>query len=256
MNPFEDQPVHPTDDLASRAKSEGVFHIRDEPANYRDYDQFSYVGSSILGIMLAGAMYPIAIIIVTGLFAMGSAPSSSDMVAVVIFSVIGFLLGGMLSSITGTIAVFLIYLINKSLADPLSRETAALSAGSLAGYIPTAWVLFVTGSASWIEITTAGFFGPILAMLMGAYGASRSAKAFGPGPFFPPHASRRYRLSIWHLLIGTTWVACIFGLANYFGGLEFAYAVVGWIVLQTILVGGIKLCRLLRNRAHLSRVKI
>ena len=212
--------------------------------------QFTYVSSSIIGIVHAGFAYPI--ILAIGFLVYQSTFNTGQLVSNFVSMVFFILVGGMfcivISSFTGLISICLVIVMNRSMGYPLDARSAAVSAGSLAGYSPTVWILFAYySSGGFTGLAEVGFFGPILAMTLGAIGAAWASTKYGGYDFSVATRRRKSRLSIMHLMIATTWVAAVFGIANFFGGLEFAIAAAGWFVLQAIMLGGIHVFRKLRR---------
>lgn len=235
------------------AESSELIRPWQNPSRFCEHKvQFTYVSSSIIGIVLAGFAYPICLAI--GFLIYNSTLNGptgqlvSDFVFLVFYILIGGTFGIAISSFTGLISICLIIIMNRSMGYPLDARSAAVSAGSLAGYSPTVWILFAYySSGGFTGLAEVGFFGPILAMTLGAIGAAWASTKYGGYDFSVATRRRKSRLSIMHLMIATTWVAAVFGIANFFGGLEFAIAAAGWFVLQAIMLGGIHVFRKLRR---------
>lgn len=204
-----------------------------------------------MGIALAGAVYPFVVgclvAFCTFLFTGSNDPASVIIVAAV-FSVIGGLCGFVIAGIVGGLAVLLVMAINRSLGYPLDARSATISAGSLAGYASTVWILFtpVVGT-DLIEAAIKVVLGPILAMTMGAIGAARASSKFGGYDFSVASQRRKQRISILHLMVATAWIAAALAIVNSFGGAEFAFAIVGWFVLQAFMLGFISTVRKIRK---------
>lgn len=216
----------------------------DDPARFEEREiQFNCVCSSFLGIVLAGMAYPICLMAIGVFFSVVSAwslgPQLLDaVIAITMLAMVGGLLGATVSTFTGLISIATVHLMNRSLGFPLPPRYAAISAGSMAGYIPTAWVLFAPTSTGAFDWALIGFLGPLLAMAFGAVGAAWASKKFGS--FDTSLATKRQlprnRFRIVHLMAATGWVAVTFATANYFGGLGFAIAAAGWFALQAIMM--------------------
>lgn len=163
---------------------------------------------------------------------------------VVVYGIFGGAVGIIISSISGLFSIALIIVINWSLGYPLNARSAAISAGSLAGYAPTVWVLFTPGFGGRVsDQMVVGFLGPVLAMILGAIGAAWASSKFGGYDFNVATRRNRFRLSILHIMIATAWVAVTFAVANLFGGPEFGIAVAAWFVLQGFLLGFVHVFR-------------
>lgn len=215
-----------------------------------DEDQFAFIFGSLGGIILAGALYPLVIVCFGFAIEFFQSGSLANVGASLMYGfpicVMGAGVGSVVFSFTGLIAIFLIWAVNKSFGNPFDRERATMSAGSLAGYIPTAWAFFGSGH----EILA-----PIVAMIMGAYGASwcadlqhKTSSASYPNRIH----NKEYRLSISHLMMGTAWIAGIFALDNLLGVPFFAIAIFGWLILHAILIGIVKIYKTIGPKASQS----
>jgi hypothetical protein len=248
-DPFEDEPDQPQ-------------HLNPE----RDwYEQISVVFSGLLGIVLAGTFYPLVLslfIAVISLWKNGFEFSFEMLLLIVWFSLFAGFFGLIFSFFTGLIAIGLTWTMNASLGSPISDRSTATAAGSMAGYIPTCFVLFAP--MDWnSQIITIGLLGPFLAMMMGAYGASWSVNLMAHSPEFdmvqqgeiPTRARPQYQLRISHLLIGTAWIALVFAIANATGGFEFAIAAGLWFVFHAILVLLIRIYKKIRSKTSSAKNK-
>ena len=214
--------------------------------------QFTYVSSAITGIVTAGIAYPIFLTVGFFIYQVLLNGVNNQLVSGITFltfySLVGGLLGLAISALTGLISIYLIILMNRSMRYPLDARSAAILAGSLAGYSPTVWILFTdTFAGNFAGSAWVGFLGPILAMTFGAIGAAWASAKYGGYDFSVATQRQKSRLSIMHLMIATGWIAITFAIANFFGRLEFAIAVAVWLVLQVILLGGIHVSRKLRK---------
>ncbi len=197
--------------------------------------QASYISGSFIGIVLAGAAYPFCVSLITlviNLFLGGTVGVIEIVLTLPLVVLVGSTAGMLVSSISGLFSIPIVISINRSLGNPLDARSAAISAGSLAGYMPTAWILFMPGNG-----LAAGLLGPILAMLLGAYGAAWSSGKYGGFDFDVATKRSKHRLSILNMMMATAWIAITFAIANQFGGLGFAIAAAAWFVLQAILLG-------------------
>lgn len=215
--------------------------------------QFGYVLSGYPGIMAAGCAYPFLISIIVAVFAavvnFGFTFTQLEEAAsaMLLFSFLGGAFGLFISIVTGLISIGLVCTMNWSLGFPLSARSASISAGSLAGYIPTAWILFTPDFGKEVAASAAiGFLGPLLAMTIGAYGASVASRHYSGIKSAALTQKRKQSLSISQMMIATTWIAVIFATANYFGGLGFAIAAAGWFGLQALMFGAILAWRRIR----------
>ena len=213
------------------------------------------VVSGFVGIVMAGFLYPfsMAILILVWQFLWVGDVVPADLLSACfylgVFSLIGGCIGFILSAVTGLLSMLLVIVINRSLGNPLAPRSAAISAGSLAGYIPTAWVVFSPEFGGTLaESAMVALMGPILAMSLGAIGAARTSRKFANPNALGFNPPEKHQLSIIHLLIGTSWIAVVFALSNVFGGQGFTIAVVMWFALQTAMLVGIWMYRKLRPR--------
>ena len=219
--------------------------------------QVSYISGSFLGIAIAGGAYAVCLGGITILFdqivsSTGIGSFFEIALSMLFFSLIASPVGMLLGALSGLLSIPIVIFMNRSLGNPLDARSAAISAGSLAGYMPTAWVLFIP-KAGWLTSVSAGLFGPILAMLLGAYGAAWASGKFGGFDFNVATKRSKRRLSIFNMMMATAWVAVTFAIANLFGGLGFAIAAAGWFVLQGFLLGVIHLYRKLRKQGANQR---
>ena len=203
------------------------------------HTHLSCISSALGGIVLAGTLYPIVLytlVIASTImrpYGPGPGPFFEEIFLVVL---IGTTIGAVLSAITGLASVVLVYLMNRSLGYPLDEASAVISAGSMAGYMPTVFAVFSAMRFGGMEsVAFAGALGPLLAMTMGAIGASWSARKWG-GFDISRATVRKRKLSVFHLMMATTWVAVTFAIANAWGGPEFAIAVAGWFALQGLML--------------------
>jgi len=207
----------------------------------------NYVASRFYGICIAGSVYPFIIGVCVALYNLPWIRTVDQLgwafVSLVIFSCIGAFIGVIISGITGLASICLAIVFNMSLGRPLDPRSVAISTGSLAGYIPTVWILFDPYMGRNLEFALIGFVGPILAMSLGAYGAAWSASAYGGSILSAAPPRHRHQLSILNMMVATTWIAVTFAIANMFGGIGFAIAAAGWFLLNGILLGAVYLYR-------------
>ena len=208
--------------------------------------------SSFGGIILAGGLYPVVVNLVAVLYrvvTMGWVFGPLDMTIIDFFMIamIACIVGILISFFTGIIAITIVGALNRSIGYPLDPRSSAISAGSLAGFIPTAWILFIPylvndiPEAMWLLLL------PIVAMCMGGWGAARTTREYDDFKSLFAAAFPKHQLSIKHMMMATAWVAATFALANFFGATEFAVAVGYWIVLQAIMLTVIHFYRKFRN---------
>ena len=243
-NPFED------------STADAVKYIG--PVRFCEHEvQTSYVRGALPGIGLAGCAYPFFTTSIVLIFGAIYAASSLDEIFEGIFF-LGFfsffagIIGLLIAGFTGLLSITLVIVMNRSLGYPLDARSAAISAGSLAGYAPTVWILFLDGGigVNYTAMAAVGFLGPILAMTLGAIGAARASNAYGGYDLAIASRRKKSRLSIMNMMIATTWIAVTFAIANVFGGLGFAVAAAGWFFLQGIMLSIIHLYRTLRKRVR------
>ena len=200
----------------------------------------NYVSWSYGGIVAAGGAYPFFLILCTLIYNAfeleGIWQIPPILFGLVMSSFFFGFFGVLVTSITGAVSIDLVVAFNMSLGSPLTPRSAAISAGSLTGYISTVWILFVEDVVGGtVDITLIGLVGPILAMLLCAYGAARASSVYGGLDFAMATHRPRYRLTIQILLGATTWIAFAIVLTGLFG-LWFAITLAGWFVLQAILL--------------------
>lgn len=209
------------------------------------------------GIVIAGALYPV---ILTALIWIWRTIASGDIGVYslsdfVLFSGMLILCGGcagaFISAISGLISVALVCTMNWSVGNPIDARAAAISAGSLAGYMPTVLVLFGPVSTTQVSfVALVGFLGPILAMSMGALGAYWSAADCCGFDIDTVCRNRpTYRLTITTIMMGTFWIAIACAGCNFFGGPQLAIAAAGWFVLQAFMLLLVRQYRIIRKAA-------
>lgn len=219
-------------------------------ANSKDHfsndDQFEYLLPGVGGIMLAGALFSFLAFTLGGTieayFNGGNLPQFWQ--GLWIF-VVGFLVCGSIGAIifltTGMLSVFFVGIVNMSLGYPLDHRTAAVTTGSLAGFVPTAFLLF---TEDWM------FFGfTFIAMALCAMGASWTAGNHLTDLWRPLVRETKYKLSIKRMMIATAWLAGLFATANITGSPAIAIAASIWILLNAVLIGIAKLYRMVRPLA-------
>jgi len=214
---------------------------RKDPSAFDENDvQMNYVLSSFAGILCAGFAYPSflgSIVLIANLVKSDSTERVLEgLFTLLVICLSGGFLALLTCALTGLLSIALVIVMNRSLGNPLDARSAAISAGSMACYAPTVWILFIPGM-DLSRITTIGFLGPILAMTLGAIGAAWASATFSGYDFSIAKQKNRSKLSIMQLMTVTTLIAITFAIANLFGGLEFAIAAAGWFVLQAIMLG-------------------
>jgi len=245
-----DQPAEIHEDLI--AKADNPPRQWNNPSLFREDDvQVSYISGSFVGIVIAGFLYPICASILAHVVELAFFSARiGGFFEIVIHNILLLLMGGTVGAVVGSLSALLsipiLIFMNRSLGNPLDARSAAISAGSLAGYMPTAWVLFLPGM-DWSEALSTGLFGPVLAMLMGAYGAAWASEKYGGFDFEIATKRKKRPLSVFNMMMATAWVAVTFAIANMFGGLGFAIAAAAWFVLQGFLLGIIHFGRKLRK---------
>jgi len=206
-----------------------------------DDDQLAYIFNGLAGMMAAGALFSMLAcceaLFVFGVWKYSYPPDLANIFLWGIFgSIFAVTIGSVVMSVTGIISIVLVWIINKSLGCPMSHRTAALSTGSLAGFLPTAYLVFTPWSI-WVTL---------LAMAMGAYGASWSARGHKLDAWRPQSHETKYQLSIFRLMIGTAWIAGILATINFTGYATLAIGIGAWFALNALLVGFAKLYRVVR----------
>ena len=235
---------------------------RQDPSQFDVHKvQANYVSNAFPGIVLAGCVYPflmgVAILFFEVVFNGATNQILIGMFFVAVYGILGGAVGLIVSGFTGIISIAMLIVVNRSLGYPLNPRSAAISAGGLAGYAPTVWILFTTPSTGGFSVkVAAGFLGPVLAMILGAIGAACSSSKFGGYESAVSTRRDRFRPSIMHIMIATAWIAVTFAIANFFGGPEFSIAVAAWFVLQAFLLVVIHAFRkiaLQESRRHKNR---
>ncbi len=224
------------DDLKSN-ELKSPYH---EPSEFEV--QANYLLSGYPGIMAAGCVYPFFISILITLYwcvvrlQFDIGDLGDAMSTIFAFSIMGGALGLFISVFSGMVSIGLVIFMNWSLGFPFNARFASLSAGSLAGYMPTVWVLFTPNFARELETAAAiGLLGPILAMSLGAYGSAFASRHNSNlRPEFV-HRESKLSVSISNLMIATAWISVVFAIGNALGGLEFAVATAGWFGIQAMV---------------------
>ena len=248
---MNDSDSNPFKDSTAEARA----HVGETPSPVRFSEhevQNSYLFEALPGIALAGGAYPFFLASIILFFAAIYAGNASDFVSgfsfLVYFSLVGGVIGMLVATVTGLFSIALLITVNRSLGYPLNARSAAISAGSRAGYATTVWILFIDELGSdYAAVAAVGILGPILAMTLGAIGAGWASNVYGGYELAIASRRKKSRLSILHMMIATTWIAVTFAIANVFGGLGFAIAAAGWFFLQGIMLSIIHLYRTLRK---------
>lgn len=178
------------DDLAkqatmSEAETSGLIRPWQDPSLFNEHEvQSTYISGGFLGIACAGCVYPFLMGGIVLLFSLFNSFSIDELffalIALAIYSLIGGAIGLIVATVCGLFSIALTILMNRSLGYPLDARSAAISAGSLAGYAPTAWILFSPEfGGDFFEKAAIGFLGPVLAMTLGAVGAAWGSANFG-----------------------------------------------------------------------------
>lgn len=204
-------------------------------------DKLGYIANGLNGIMAAGFAFPLLSgsgVLLAELLKHGFPASAPELLlgAVVYFFLVVLIAGPIVGMISGFIAIPLVWIVNMSLGSPMNRRTAVLSAGSLAGFMPTAFFVFL---GPWIWIT-------LLAMAMGAFGASWSAHRHPSNIWRRPITETKYQISIVRLMIGTAWIALVLATINFTGDSRLAIAAGVWLISNVLLLGLAKMYRRFR----------
>ena len=211
-----------------------------QPVTKADHHvHFKCTSAALSGIVAAGFVYPSCVAAIIFAASGSWIQFSVERLVEVVFTACMFalfagLFGFIVSSLTGFLAIFLVYFMNRSVGYPIGARMAAISAGSLAGYVPTVWILFVSGSH--MDLFMAGTLGPFLATILGACGAALSCKHYAGIEYEIARYHPKYRPTVSHLLIATTWIAVTFAICNFVGGLEIAIAAGAWFALQGLIL--------------------
>ena len=191
--------------------------------------------------MLAGALFAILALTVAG--AIEAYSNGTPQVGQIIVTfIVGFFVCGSISAVifltTGMLSVVFVGIVNMSLGYPLDHRTAALTTGSLAGFLPTGFILF---SEEWPL-----FVFPLFAMAMCATGATWTAGNHITDHWHPLVRETKYKLSIKRMMIATAWLAALFATVSITGSSAIAMAAGIWMLLNAVLIGIAKLYRKLR----------
>jgi|GEM_PF-5675387 len=210
-----------------------------DPDFSADHTYFSCISASLGGIVLAGLCYAPCLFLIAIFVQLpnGGPQGFLDFVMALLMVIsVGGGFGVVISVITGFVSIVVVYFINRSLGYPLDEVSAMISAGSMAGYMPTVSVVFMASQYSnFQQVAIVGAMGPLLAMCMGAVGAGWGAMKWGDFDLSQT-SNRKHKLSVLHLMMVTAWVALTFAIANAMGGLEFAIATGAWFVLQAVML--------------------
>ncbi len=211
----------------------------DDPARFeQEHTHLACATAALGGIIVAGMIYPACLFLVAIMPQMQSIRiGPAEFLILFVMALFGgATVGSLVSMVTGLLSIIIVHAINRSLGYPLNELSASISAGSMAGYMPTVAVVFLVGASGRVpDILMAGVIGPLLAMCLGAAGAAWGAKRWG-GFDLSNLPSRQHKLSVFHMLMATMWISITFAVANAFGGPEFGIAAAAWFVLQGLML--------------------
>lgn len=204
-----------------------------------DGDQLEYIIQGLGGIMLASALFSSLAFSIPSVWVDGCPSSGRAVSTFAMGNLICVSVGSVISLGAGFLSVVVVWLFNRSLGNPLDHQAATLSAGSLAVYMPAMFLHYALELGGLFLI-------PIVAMVMGAFGASWSARGYVSCFARPQVKEATYKLSILRLMIATMWIALFLAAANLFESKQFVIAVATWFVCNGLLVFLAKLYRLFR----------
>ena len=193
------------------------------------------------GIVLAGAAYPACCLFFWFLFhlateALGGRFDTTEVLfalgALVVSAFVGGLFCAILSAMAGVVSIWLIWIFNRMFGSPVSIRTCGICAGSLTGYILTAWVISQHSVPLGYYLLNV-IAGPILAMVMGSLGVHFYAR---PRRLMPSSPPKRLQLSIRHLMAATACFAVAFCVAKVLNGTEFVWLFALWLLIQGALL--------------------
>ena len=199
---------------------------RKDPAELNEIDiQAECMSRAMPGVITAGAIYSL---LPSGIILLGSGPNSIEIAFAAVF--IGFIV----SAVSVLISAAIIFLFNRSMGYPLDGISAAISAGSMAGYLPT---IFLAATAPSMFFILAFLLGPLLAMTLGAIGANIALRKFAIIDLDRIQRAR-WRLSVSRLMAITFWIALTLAIANLFHvRVAFVIVVLIWIAINGTTLG-------------------
>ena len=183
-----------------------------------------------LGIIVSGGVYGLGLVVITALFGSGSPLFDPEFyVLVFMFSLVGMFVGSTIAFFTASVAHFIVLSFNWMMGGVLTRRTAVVLIGAIAGYRPTCFI--VVGYISTWGLGPSFDMGSFLSCLLpvamatavgqigGVIGASRggtwrnlkhelSFNADNPKPVF------QFKTN--HLLKAMIWVSAFLALDQLF----------------------------------------
>lgn len=200
------------------------------------------------GITLSGLIYSLAINVLFSTWALLALVFSGAtqflsalevLFAFVGFSVAGFFIALLAAGIGGAVCVVLLWAVNLSLGKSIPRRICAISAAGLTGFMTLSAAIVVNADEMKPDAIALAFLaGPMLATLVmtlfvGYYIDRCGIFYEGVGI----QSGTRLRIKIRHLLAITGWGAFVFAFANLLGMIHLSMLAMGWVILQTFVVG-------------------
>ena len=204
--------------------------VSDAKAPFREDD---FVVECMGWIAVGGAIYaPIALLLCTIWVWPTGGIAGLSLIAMSV--VIGLVVFGMI----GVLTVAWVWSINALLGRMFSRDTCAIAAAGLAGYVPTSIPVFLAAeyeSVFTVEYSMAVLVGPVFATCFLSVVACRFTRSHPP--IRVAESAGKFQMSIWHLLVVTALVAATFAIAQRLGGTRFIVLIIGWFALESMLIG-------------------
>lgn len=192
------------------------------------------------GISLAGILFTLILLVLIFASAIWrdlALPNIEEaVVATLTFSFAGFVT----SLLLGVISMTIVLLFNSSLGEPFSDRIAAMSIGSLTGYIPTSLFLFAVNHHPFSEYILPWLVLTLVAMTMGAIGAVRYCNF---NRSLSDSRERKFKFSIKRMMIATAWIAVVLAFGNLTGSPRFVIAVAVWLILNGLLLCALRILR-------------
>ena len=198
-------------------------------------EHFEYMAGSIGGIVLAAVVFvSILSVVLLGLLIFSSGirgALANELLDIVAGIVIALLVAIAIAAASGMISIYLIWIVNGSLGHPLNKESAAVSAGSLAGYVSLIGLVFTGEFVAYVLL--------LAATALGAAGASWSAKRCDKNveKVTPAECEEPFTLTISRLMIVTVWFALIFSVIRLTSSWQIAGAIFGWFAANSLILG-------------------
>lgn len=180
------------------------------------------------GVGLAGVAYGMTLVastvVITGIFGAFTMSNIETYASLLLGASIGILVAAVAGFLIAIVAALFVIptvsVFNYTIGNYWSPITTAGVAGSLCGFVPTAYLYSaaLVGTDSYIWLIIAFLIGPVAAMVFGQVGATRSAVLYikeqlvatakiSPDPILDTPQSKPIQFGIKQLLVLTAWFA-------------------------------------------------